>query len=79
MQSPIKITLTILLFLCINTNLSMAQTIIDVHTANSNVIVVVLETAPSNQDVIPVNTGWTVNGINPTAVGRSSIVNDERR
>ncbi|WP_109301935.1 glycoside hydrolase family 9 protein [Aquimarina sp. AU474] len=68
----------ILFFFSLNSNLVQGQTIVDVHTANTNVIVVVLETDPPHRDVIPVNTGWVVNGAAPTAIGRSSKVNDER-
>lgn len=67
--------LTTLLFL----NLAQAQTIVNVHTANTNVIVVVLEMDPPNREVIPVTTGWTINGIAPSTIGRSSGVSDERR
>ena len=78
MKNQITTSLAILLFLCIYPNLAQAQTIIDVHTANANVIVVVLETDPPNRDVIPIDTGWTVNGTTPTSIGRGSMVNDER-
>ncbi len=77
-MNEVNSLLTMLLLICVCPNLTQAQTIIDVHTANANVIVVVLETDPPNRDVIPVSTGWTVNGIDPTSIGRSSEVSDER-
>ncbi|WP_025665470.1 glycoside hydrolase family 9 protein [Aquimarina megaterium] len=56
-----------------------AQTIVDVHTANTNVIVVVLEMSVENQDVIPSTSGWTVNGTIPVSIGRGAGVYDERK
>lgn len=67
----------ILLFLLLSAQCFGAISISGIHTANNNLIVVQLDADTTDEDSIPIRTGWTINGGAPDSIGRYTFVRDE--